>query len=45
MPLLLWVTFWSTIIGTAACFGDVTALSRRIARNEMAHIELRVNEC
>lgn len=23
MPVLLWVTFWSTMMGAAACFGDV----------------------
>jgi hypothetical protein len=24
MPVLLWVTFWSTMIGAAAFFGDVS---------------------
>jgi hypothetical protein len=24
MPVLLWVTFWSTMMGAAVCFGDVS---------------------
>jgi hypothetical protein len=23
MPMLLWVTFWSSLLASAACFGDV----------------------
>jgi hypothetical protein len=24
MPVLLWITFWSTMMGAAACIGDVS---------------------
>jgi hypothetical protein len=26
MPVLLWVTFWSMIMGAATCLGDVSQI-------------------
>jgi hypothetical protein len=31
MPALLWVAFWSSLMATAACFGE---MSRAVSRNE-----------
>jgi len=28
MPMLLWVTFWSSLLATAACFGETAGPTR-----------------
>jgi hypothetical protein len=35
MPILLWVTFWSSLLGAASCFGDATKPVRIKARNDL----------